>query len=71
MTDPAVYVLRIWRHARTFRAALRPVAGVDVQVFHEPRRLVEFLAGSQTDRVAAPNGVPTRGGKERAQRGAK
>jgi hypothetical protein len=71
MNDPAVYVLRIWRHAKTFRAALRPVTGVDVQVFHEPRRLVEFLAGSETDRGAAANGVPTMGGRERVRGGAK
>ena len=59
MTDPEIFIVRIWRHLTSgFRATARRVDEEEVHVFTEPDQVVRYLeqAGSQG---AAATGGPS------------
>lgn len=46
MNETQVFVVRIWRLARAFRASVRAVGDEQVRLFTQPQTLADFLAGS-------------------------
>ncbi len=45
MSESVVYVVRVWRDGKSFRATARAVEHEDTRVFSEPLGLLRFLQG--------------------------
>ncbi len=43
MSEPSVFIVRIWRGVKPFRAAVRPVEDDETRVFSDPAELLCFL----------------------------
>ena len=43
MSEPSVFIVRIWRGVKPFRAAVRPVEDDETRVFTDPAALLCFL----------------------------
>jgi hypothetical protein len=54
MSEPTVFVVRVWRDATSFRATARPVDSDETVSFSEPSVLLRFLAPGATGSGADP-----------------
>lgn len=43
MSEPSVFIVRVWRGVKPFRAAVRPVEDDETRVFTDPAALLCFL----------------------------
>lgn len=61
MSEPSVFIVRVWRGVKPFRAAVRPVEDDETRVFTDPAALLCFLelGAPQPLRADAPtNAAP-------------
>ena len=59
MSEPSVFIVRVWRGVKPFRAAVRPVEDDETRVFTDPGELLCFLelGAPQPLRADAPANV--------------
>lgn len=60
MSEPRLFLVRVWQHLSQFRAAVRSVDDAEPRLFDEPAQLGEFLR--QASAEASPG--PPAGGDE-------
>ncbi len=55
MTDPELFVVRVWRHLEgRFRASVRRVDEEETRHFSRPDEVTQFLAGAAAPAAPAP-----------------
>ena len=69
MSEPSVFIVRVWRGVKPFRAAVRAVEDDETRVFSDPRDLLCFLelgapqplgADAPANAAPAPSVLPKR-----------
>jgi hypothetical protein len=54
MSEPSVFIVRVWRGVTPFRAAVRPVEEDETRVFSDPAELLCFLEQGTPQPVDRP-----------------
>lgn len=65
MSNPTVFVVRVWSFANRFRATARAVDAADGRLFTSPAALLRFLRGASESSETA--GEPSTPGSRRRQ----
>ncbi|MBK9133706.1 MAG: hypothetical protein IPM15_04970 [Betaproteobacteria bacterium] len=61
MSEPRLFLVRVWQHLSQFRAAVRGLDEAEPQLFDEPAQLGEFLRQASAEAPRPPaegNGTP-------------
>jgi len=54
MSEPRLFLVRVWQHLRQFRAAVRGVDQDEPRLFDEPAQLGEFLREASAEPSPPP-----------------
>jgi len=54
MSEPRLFLVRVWQHLSQFRAAVRGVDQDEPRLFDEPAQLIEFLREASVDAPPPP-----------------
>ncbi len=54
MSEPRLFLVRVWQHLSQFRAAVRGVDQDEPRLFDEPAQLGEFLREASADAAPLP-----------------
>ncbi|MDP1690660.1 MAG: hypothetical protein Q8L49_01625 [Burkholderiaceae bacterium] len=54
MSEPRLFLVRVWQHLSQFRAAVRGVDEAEPRLFDEPAQLGEFLRQASAEAPSPP-----------------
>jgi hypothetical protein len=54
MSEPRLFLVRVWQHLSQFRAAVRGLDQEEPRLFDEPAQLCEFLREASVDAQTSP-----------------